>query len=193
MKKKEEFKQDLLKFYRLIQGNEMICFQDETSLQLASNSHKILAEKGSKPVVQCLGGRARINVFGIINSQEGTLFTESYPRLNAVTFQQFLEHFLASLLPDQKIYLVVDNARAHHAVCLQSFLEQHQSQLELLYLPPYSPELNPIERFWQYLKQESVYNTGFSTLVELEAYLAPILSRFRHASAIIQDLTSWYL
>lgn len=44
--------------------------------------------------------------------------------------------------------MILDNARAHHAKLIQSFLEENKSRLELIFLPPYSPELNLIEGLW---------------------------------------------
>ena len=60
-----------------------------------------------------------------------------------------------------KIYLLLDNSRAHHARLLQSFLAAHDDKLQLVFLPPYSPEFNEeIEGRWREVKKDMVYN-GF--------------------------------
>jgi transposase len=71
--------------------------------------------------------------------------------LNGHVFVFFLEHFLCPLLkPGQ--WVVMDNARAHHVAEVQECIEQ--TGAHLLYLPPYSPEYNPIELAWSVAKQK---------------------------------------
>lgn len=69
------------------------------------------------------------------------------PRLDTICFQAFLDHFSAQF-PDSFNLLVLDNAPAHVAKALQV-----PDNVALIDLPPYCPELNPIERLWQDLKR----------------------------------------
>jgi transposase len=61
--------------------------------------------------------------------------------------------------------MILDNARIHHIMILKPFLETHQKQLTLLFLPPYSPNLNLCERIWKWMK-ESVISNYFHTIRE---------------------------
>ena len=54
--------------------------------------------------------------------------------------------------------MILDNARIHHAKLIQPFLEKNKNYLELIFLPPYSPNLNLIEGLWKWLKQSIIYN-----------------------------------
>jgi transposase len=63
--------------------------------------------------------------------------------------------------PSDKIVMVLDNARIHHAKLIQPFLENNRERLELVYLPPYSPPLNLIEGLWKWLKETVINNVFF--------------------------------
>ena len=61
----------------------------------------------------------------------------------------------------------LDNARIHHAKLLQPFLEANKEKLELVFLPPYSPQLNLVEGLWGWLKKSVIYNVFFSSVEEI--------------------------
>jgi transposase len=73
--------------------------------------------------------------------------------------QLFLNEFSKTL--DQEIIIVMDNAGWHHGLALPS-------TIQIVYLPPYSPELNPVERLWQYIKNHVLKNKVYDTLKNLE-------------------------
>lgn len=60
--------------------------------------------------------------------------------------------------------MVVDNVRYHHAKRLKPILEKYQNKLELVYLPPYSLDLNPIERIWWYIRKKISHNRYLETM-----------------------------
>ena len=75
-------------------------------------------------------------------------------RKNVITADIFLE-FLKKVLkqyPTGKIVMILDNARIHHAKLIQPFLNEHKNRLRLIFLPPYSPELNLIEGIMEMVK-----------------------------------------
>lgn len=96
---------------------------------------------------------------------------------DAQTFLRFLENILKEY-PTGKIILVLDNARIHHAKLIQPFLEEHKERLELPFLPPYSPNLNPIEGLWKWLKTSVVYNVFYESVQDIrknvQAFIAEI-------------------
>ena len=59
--------------------------------------------------------------------------------------------------------MILDNARIHHAKLLQPFLKEHEDRLTLLFLPPYSPNLNAVERVWGWLKKSVIANRFHAT------------------------------
>ena len=71
------------------------------------------------------------------------------PRFNAETFEAFLKKLLRHRARDRKMVVILDNARYHHARLLSPLLHRYRRQLSLLFLPPYCPQLVPIERVWK--------------------------------------------
>jgi uncharacterized UPF0160 family protein len=69
--------------------------------------------------------------------------------------------------PGRKRYVVVDNYRIHSAKPVQALLAEHQEEIELVFLPTYSPKLNPVERFWKHLRRQVTHNHFFQTMDRL--------------------------
>ncbi len=90
------------------------------------------------------------------------------PWLNSACFQIFLDEF-AKVYPASLNILVLDNGRFHQAKSLQI-----PDNVVLLFLPPYSPELNPIERLWQDIKAKLFQNV-FASIEEMQDKLTDIL------------------
>ena len=75
-------------------------------------------------------------------------------------------HFFVMFFLNMKINMIVmilDNARIHHAKLIQPFLKEHEDRLTLLFLPPYSPNLNAVERVWGWLKKSVIANRFHAT------------------------------
>lgn len=85
---------------------------------------------------------------------------------NAQTFLAFLRYVLDQH-EDQHIVMILDNARIHHAKLIQPFLEENERRLTLLFLPPYSPNLNAVERIWGWLKGSVIVNRFHATRKEI--------------------------
>ena len=96
------------------------------------------------------------------------------PLLDTTCFQAFLEH-LSAHYPHSLNVLVLDNAPAHTATPLEL-----PDNVLLLYLPPYSPELNPVERVWQHLKSKiDVFDPPIrSSLTALRDQVAEIIKQY---------------
>ncbi|WP_116891958.1 MULTISPECIES: transposase [Bacillus cereus group] len=92
-----------------------------------------------------LGKRISTSLFGTIDAITGKLLCTKAERCNAETFQGFLTYVLKEY-KHKHVVLMFDNARYHHAKLLKSFLRENNRRLTLLFLPPYSPNLNMIER-----------------------------------------------
>ena len=105
------------------------------------------------PILLHAPTRKSVALFGAVNLLTGTLVTMFAPQFDALTFETFLRVLLRHRRRSRnETVLVLDNARYHHASLLAPFLEQHQSFLRLDFLPPYSPDLNPIEQLWSKVK-----------------------------------------
>ena len=65
--------------------------------------------------------------------------------------------------------MILDNAKIHHANLLKDFLEENRKYLELVYLPPYSPNQNKIEELWGWLKDSVINNVFFHSREEIRS------------------------
>ena len=119
------------------------------------------------PVLLHAPTRKSVACFGAASLRTGKLVTTFEPKFNAESFQRFLELLLIHRPRGKRLTLVLDNAKYHHARALQPWLHQHRKLLTLLFLPPYSPELNPIERVWKLTRRLATHNRHFPTLDDI--------------------------
>ncbi len=152
-----------------------VFFGDEAGFEGDPRSRQKWVKRGTRPTVGYYGGHIRQNVVGAVNPRDGQLVSLIVSHNDTEVFQAFLDT-MAEEVPDggKPIWLVLDNASWHHSKSLNWY------HIKPLYLPPYSPDLNPIERLWQHLK--SHYLAGFITkrsdelADKLEASIKQLLS-----------------
>lgn len=119
------------------------------------------------PILLHAPTRKSVACFGAVQVRTGKLLTAFEPKFNAVSFQRFLRRLLQRCPRGRRLVVILDNATYHHARVLRSWLRRHRTRLTLLFLPPYSPELNPIERVWKLARRLATHNRYFATLAEL--------------------------
>lgn len=112
------------------------------------------------PVLQHAPTRKSIALFGAVNLRSGTLVSMLTSPFNAESFGAFLGELAQHRDRRRRNIVILDNA-GYHA------MEQCPATLRLDYLPPYSPELNPIERVWKLLRRLRVHNQYFESLGQL--------------------------
>ncbi|MGE6553547.1 IS630 family transposase [Bacillus mycoides] len=132
--------------------NTVLLYQDECHFRDSQTVHATWFAKGKQKKIAVLGKRMTVSVFGTIDAITGKLFCAKADTCNAETFQQFLNDVLKEY-ENKHVVLVLDNARYHHAKILKSFWRKNNRHLTLLFLPPYSPNLNMIERVWKVMKE----------------------------------------
>ena len=123
---------------------------------------------GQQPEVPAPGKNEKKVVYGGVDYRTGKL---TYTLADTKCGSSFLV-FLAVLLvayAGKKIRLVCDNGRFHTTKAVQAFLEEHHEQIEIYWLPPYSPSLNLIERLWGHLKRTVLANVLYATMGDLVA------------------------
>ena len=145
----------------LAQGKRIryLC-QDETRVGMKTLTGKVITAAGVKPNVTVKWGRENFWIYGAIEPMTGDHFLHEYPQLNGDYFQEFL-NWLSQELGEDYAILQIDQASAH----MTSAIHWPENVIPLAQ-PPHSPELNPIERLWQFLKQ-SLKNELFSSLQAL--------------------------
>ena len=119
------------------------------------------------PILLHAPGRKSVAFFGAVRPADGAMVTLRADRFNNETFQSFLSRLIKRKRRGKKMIVVVDNARWHHAKALQPWLKGHRKVLRLDFLPPYSPELNHIERVWKLTRRLCTHNQYFDVLEKL--------------------------
>lgn len=119
------------------------------------------------PVIMHASTRKKIGVIGAVCANDGRLVTQRDATFNAVSFQAFLMRLVRHRKRGHKIILILDNARWHHARQIKPWLKEHREIIQLDFLPPYSPNLNSIERVWKLVRRLCTHNRYFATLEEL--------------------------
>jgi len=121
-----------------------LLFGDETGVNSLEHHPKGYAPKGKPPVlVLPQSQRHRLNVISAISPQGQVRFMLYPDTLKAEIFLDFLKRLVKD--SDRKIFLVLDNHKVHHSRKVQQWVADHHQQIELFFLPPYSPDLNPDE------------------------------------------------
>lgn len=136
-------------------------------------------KKGKQPKIMCKQrGRDRRTGMGSYNYESGQITVSFHKRGNYKSFKKHLKKVLYIYRKHSKIIMVVDNVRYHHAKLLKKWLVGKPG-LEIMYLPPYSPELNPIERAWWYMRKKITHNRYITTLDERIKQFWKMFSHFQ--------------
>lgn len=131
-----------------------------------------LFRKGSKPTIKCVHTKKRRSVFGALSEEEfSAQLTEE--KCYWKTWLQFLKSLIRKY---GKILVVVDGAKYHFEKAhVQKFYEDNKHKLVVIQLPPYSPNLNPIEQVWKKVKKWLAI-TPWATEEQFEMKLAEALN-----------------
>ena len=143
--------------------------EDEVHFQRHSSLTRMWSIKGQQPRVISASTRQKIGFLGAISLKTGRLLTQKCSTFNADTFGGFLDYLLH--YTQGKILLILDNATWHRARDLKPFFIKNQKRLVRIFLPPYSPELNPIERVWRITRRQITHNRYFESIEDLEISL----------------------
>jgi transposase len=153
-------------------------FEDEFSLSNTATLGYAWSLKGKQPKVPAKQRqKERETAMGSLNYLTGQITVSFHERGNHKTFKKHIKKVLKVYKKHSKIIMVVDNVRFHHSKKLKKWLET-VPKIELFYLPPYSPDLNPIERAWWYMRKKITHNRFMNTLEERKAAFWKMFSHF---------------
>ena len=166
---RETFRQELAEL--LDNDEQEIWFCDETGVLGDPRPCRRWMKKGEAGTVPFLGKHLRSNVVGAVHPKTGELFSLIVSHMNTDMFQVFLNQF-AKETEGRNVVLILDNATWHKVKRL------NWHHVDPLYLPPYSPDLNPIERLWLVMKNRFFNNWIAKTEEQLENRVAEALNNF---------------
>jgi len=116
-------------------------------------------------------------MFGCVEPVTGIVIAKRANNGNSKTFKNFLKKVIHQY-KGKKVIMILDNVRYHHAKSLRKFLENHKNQIELFFLPAYSPDFNPMERVWWYMRKKITHNRYVVTMEERKKLFWQMFSHF---------------
>jgi len=156
----EKLKQDL-------PADETICFMDGVHPTHNVQPAYGWIKKGVRKEIPASTGRARVNLSGVVDVITHKVLVQEDDMLNAEATISFLRKLEDAYPTKSKIHLFSDNARYYRNKSVTEYLKT--SRIRLHFLPPYSPNLNPIERLWKWMKECVLYNTYYEDFEDFKS------------------------
>jgi transposase len=150
-------------YYRL-KGSLGVCdelyFLDAVHPEYQSQAACGWIKRGEYKTLQTTGKQKRLHFVGALALNTMEVMVREYETIDADSMIQFFKD-LEQTKAEGQIHVILDNAAAHRNRKLADFLKD--SRIQLHFLPPYSPNLNPIERLWKVFRETALYNRFFET------------------------------
>ena len=141
--------------------DKLILFFDESRFGTKTKTGLGWFKKGSRTPVKVKLGFKNFYLYSSVNPKDGENFTLLLPFVNTDCMNSYLNELSKAI--NKNIILIVDGAGWHKSKNLII-----PNNIQIVLLPPYCPELNPVERLWRYIKDNTIKNKVFETLSLLE-------------------------
>jgi transposase len=166
---------------------------DEAGIRSDDVTGRGYSLRGHTPVVKRKGKRERLSMLSAITNRGHVRFSFFTGALNADKLIRFLKRLIRDT--DRKVFIILDNLNVHHSHPVVKWQKKHADQIEIFYLPKYSPDLNPDEFLNSQFKQElgkrpdrrskgSLETSARSVMHSLQKHTAKILACFRAPTTI---------
>jgi hypothetical protein len=168
------------------QGKELkIFFQDEARFGRIDNLRRCWAPAGIRPVIRKQIVREYTYVYGAVCQFDGDGCILILPLMNKEWMMLMLEE-ISKRYKDNYLLIVCDGAAAH-----KIDQESLPDNIELAYLPPYSPQLNPQENIWDDMREKFFYNLAFDSMDSVEEQLITACNHYENNPAIVKSISGW--
>ena len=164
--------------------NAEIYWGDETGVCNTENFERGYALKGHPPVLKVETKRERVNMISAITNKGSVRFMVYDDTMT----QQKLIDFMRRLIADaeRKVFFILDNLRVHHGKMVAAWLAQHKDKIEVFFLPPYSPEINPDEYLNHALKLDIHSGEHPRTKKDLRHKIHSYMRHLQHAKPCVR-------
>jgi transposase len=126
-----------------------------------------------------------VYAYAAVSVADGELDALILPHVNSTCMQLFLDE-VAARHPGERLVMVLDGAGWHRAFALKL-----PENMRLVFLPPYAPELNPVEHVWDEVREKSFGNLAFNTLDALESHLEAALRTLEQDNPRVKSIVAW--
>ena len=162
-----------------------LMFQDEARFGRISSVRRCWAPRPLRPLCRAMQTREYTYAYGAVDVVSGQLESLILPQVNTDCMQMFLDE-VSQRHPDRRIIMVLDGASWHTAVHLKP-----PANMQLLRLPPYAPELNPVEHIWDELREKSFHNKAFDSMGAVENQLQTALVTLENDPSRVRSIVAW--
>ena len=168
-------------------------YGDEASFWLDGSLHRTWAKVGEQPHVDTYGLRKTAHVFGALSLEVKPTFRYMFAEVfNGETFLMFLQQLVYR--SRRKIFLIIDNGPCHNLASAGiAWLAENRHRIELFRLPPYSPNLNPIEGAGKETKKRTTHNRFFRTTDERDTALISTFEDFSNRPHLLAGQVARYI
>lgn len=132
------------------QLNARMFFVDESAIRSDAHCGTTCGPVGKTPVVKDSGGRFGMNLISAVSPRGDLRFSLIGETMDSSRFIAFLKQLYRDA--GGPLPVVADNAKYHHSKATRRFIEEQDGQIQLVYQPPFSPELNPGEQVWNHAR-----------------------------------------
>jgi transposase len=167
------------------EGPIRLMFMDEARFGRISDTRRCWCPKPIRPVCYAMVSQEYTYAYAAASVSDGTMDSLILPHVNGDCMQIFLDE-VSARHPNDRIVMVLDGAGWHKNESLMI-----PDNLRLLSLPPYSPELNPVEHIWDDLREKEFHNRVFDSIDSLEDHLEKTLHDMEHDHERIHSIVAW--
>ena len=160
-------------------------FEDEARFGRISDTRRCWCPKPHRPLCQTMVKQEYTYTYGAVSVLDGELDSLILPHVNGDCMQVFLDE-VASRHPEDRIIMILDGAGWHTAGSLRV-----PANMKLFPLPPYAPELDPMEHLWDDLREKWFHNRVFETMDTLEDHLEIGLRTMETNKDRVRSIVSW--
>jgi transposase len=163
-------------------SDEVICFIDGVHPTHNTQAAYGWIKKAERKELCANSGRQRINISGAIDLISRKVYVQESKTLNANSSLTFFQKIEMAYPTKNRIHVFCDNASYYKNKAVMTYLKQ--SKIQLHFLPPYSPNLNPIERLWKWMRERVMYNTYYE---HFETFRSAIIGFLEYVSDLNQE------
>ena len=163
-----------------------VFFEDEGISGRMSDPVRCWAPPGVRPVIPQQRVREYIYAYTAVSPDDGENFSLILPRSNAEMMNIFLEEF-SKQYQEYKIIIAMDGAPWHPPESSDKY-----DNIRVIRQPPYSPELNPVEHIWEYIRENDFHNRRFGTSDISEDESVNVLNKLGHNKNIVKSVTGFH-
>jgi transposase len=179
-------KEEYPKIYALARKHKAdIFFGDEAGVRSGFHAGKTWAIRGETPIVSTTGARFGYNMISAVSPKGAMRFIIVTGKVCAEVFIDFLKRLIHNW--PRNVFLILDGHPVHKSVAVSTFVASTEGRLQLFYLPPYSPELNPDEQVWNHLKNHGVGKQSITGPDQLKRLIFSHLRKIQKLPVLVRS------